>query len=388
MQGAVLGIDTSNYKTSAALVSADGRLLCDRRRFLDVPENERGLRQQNALFQHVLHLPELLEELFSESGVTSEQLAAVAVSTRPRPVEGSYMPVFLAGEGTARSLAAALHLPLIRTSHQEGHIRAAAQSSGMEIPDRMISFHFSGGTTEAVLLDQTKRNQQEAGWYQKVGGTEDLAAGQVLDRIGVQLGFPFPCGQYLDQIAVEMEACRIPDHELFRLSSIRCKDGHVHFSGLETDCSRRLERILKMDDQELRDILGEEGMNSLENHRPGNSLPDSFLSTLPSEEKRKAAGLMILLLMKRITRAAALMTADLAEIHDVHTFLLAGGVASSQFMRTHFQEELKRAQEKQKKRHRRKQNQVCFGTPQMSSDNAVGVAFLGLDALEKDSQLK
>jgi N6-L-threonylcarbamoyladenine synthase len=385
MQGAVLGIDTSNYKTSAALVSAEGRVLCDRRRFLDVPEKERGLRQQNALFQHVLHLPELLEDLFSESGVTSGDILAVSVSTRPRPVEGSYMPVFLAGEGTARSLAAALHVPLIRTSHQEGHIRAAAQSSGMEIPERMISFHFSGGTTEAVLLDQTKRKRQEAGWYQKVGGTEDLAAGQVLDRIGVQLGFPFPCGQYLDQLALEMDGCRIPDHELFRLSSIRCKDGFVHFSGLETDCSRRINRILGMDDQELRNILGEEENKSVTSQQTGNSLPDCFLSG-SSEEKRTAAALMVLLLMRRITRAAALMTADLAEQYDIHAFLLAGGVASSQFMRDHFHEELKRSMEKYGNKGRTSQNQICFGTPQMSSDNAVGTALLGLDALLKENQ--
>ncbi|MGN1381959.1 MAG: hypothetical protein ACI4W2_03985 [Eubacterium sp.] len=385
MQGAVLGIDTSNYKTSAALVSADGRVLCDRRRFLDVPENERGLRQQNALFQHVLHLPELLEDLFSESGLQPQDILAVSVSTRPRPVEASYMPVFLAGEGTARSLAAALHVPLIQTSHQEGHIRAAAQSSGMEIPDRMVSFHFSGGTTEAVLLDQTKRKRQEAGWYRKVGGTKDLAAGQVLDRIGVQLGFPFPCGQYLDQIAMEMDGCRIPDHELFRLSSIRSISGYVHFSGLETDCSRRIERIMNMDDQELRDILGGNLSRSPQDQQPANSLPESFLPKVPSEEKRQAAGLLILLLMKRITRAATLMTADLAEMLDVHTFLLAGGVASSQFMRDHFHEELRRAQEKQKNRHR-KNDRICFGTPQMSSDNAVGTAFLGLDALKKEKQ--
>ncbi|MFC2662557.1 MAG: hypothetical protein ACFNYI_05335, partial [Eubacterium sp.] len=270
---------------------------------------------------------------------------------------------------------------------QEGHIRAAAESSGMVIPDRMISFHFSGGTTEAVLLDRTKRKRQEAGWYQKVGGTEDLAAGQVLDRIGVQLHFPFPCGQYLDQAALEMDGCRIPDHELFRLSSIRCKDGFVHFSGLETDCSRRLDRILNMDDQELGKILAEEGNNSPESHKTGNSLPESFLSG-ESDVKREAAGLMVLLLMKRITRAAALMTADLAKQYDVHSFLLAGGVASSQFMRTHFQEELDRAQEKLWKKQPGKQNEICFGTPVMSSDNAVGVAFLGLDALQKKKRMR
>ena len=109
----VLGIDTSNYKTSAAIAADDGTILCDCRRFLDVPENERGLRQQNALFQHVVHLPELIEQAVREAQIEPAQLAAVSVSTRPRPVERSYMPVFLAGEGTARSIAAAMQIPLI-----------------------------------------------------------------------------------------------------------------------------------------------------------------------------------------------------------------------------------------------------------------------------------
>jgi tRNA A37 threonylcarbamoyltransferase TsaD len=95
---------------------------------------------------------------------------------------------------------------------------------------------------------------------------------------------------------------------------------------------------------------------------------------------------MVLLLMRRITRAAALMTADLAEQYDIHAFLLAGGVASSQFMRDHFHEELKRSMEKCGNKGRTSQNQICFGTPQMSSDNAVGTALLGLDALLKENQ--
>lgn len=384
---AVLGIDTSNYKTSAALTAEDGTILCDRRRFLDVPENERGLRQQNALFQHVVHLPELLEQIFREAAVEPSQLLAVSVSTRPRPVEGSYMPVFLAGEGAARSIAAALRVPLIRVSHQEGHIRAAAAGCGLDrLPERMISFHFSGGTTEAVLIDQTKKNRQDPSWYRKVGGTEDLAAGQVLDRIGVQMGFPFPCGQYLDQIAMKADAQDIPQTELFRLSSVRCRDGYVNFSGLETDCRRRMDRVMNMDIDELRKAAGgnsENMKNAAVSEYPDGPLAELFLSSeIRGAERQKAAAVLTVLLMQRITRAAARMTCDLAEIYGVRDFLLAGGVASSAYMRTHFQKELKRAVEKRRSaRWHERDYRVRFGSPELSSDNAVGVALLGLDAV-------
>ncbi len=410
-QRAVLGIDTSNYKTSAALVREDGKILCDRRRFLDVPENERGLRQQNALFQHVTHLPELIEQVFSDaaparstqadsaagSGTKPEaaqtkaadgktdresdgiELIGVAVSTRPRPVEGSYMPVFLAGEGTGRSIAAAQGVPLIRVSHQEGHIRAAAESSGMaELPERLISFHFSGGTTEAVLIDQGKKGEGDPLWYEKVGGTRDLAAGQVLDRIGVQLGFPFPCGQELDRIAVETEAKGFSADELPDLSAVPCRDGYVNLSGLETDCSRRVEEILG--GKTLSESIDQESELDADEKSGG----------LESEQRDEAAKL-VLVLMKRITRAAARMTCDLGEKYGIRDFLLAGGVASSVFMREHFHEELALAAEKKEKSARKHKGharlkardyRIYFGSPALSSDNAVGTALLGLDQLK------
>ena len=102
-----LGIDTSNYTTSVA--AFDGRDGVNRSRLLDVAPGQLGLRQSDALFSHVKRLPVLMEQLFS--AVSPGEIQAVAVSTRPRAVEGSYMPCFLAGVAVAKSLAAALGVP-------------------------------------------------------------------------------------------------------------------------------------------------------------------------------------------------------------------------------------------------------------------------------------
>ena len=67
----VLGIDTSNYKTSAAVVDADGNIVCDHRQLLRVKQGERGLRQSDALFQHVENLPVLIRECFSDIDMTN-----------------------------------------------------------------------------------------------------------------------------------------------------------------------------------------------------------------------------------------------------------------------------------------------------------------------------
>ena len=46
----ILGIDTSNYTTSAAVL--DGEALTQQKQLLEVRPGERGLRQSDALFQH------------------------------------------------------------------------------------------------------------------------------------------------------------------------------------------------------------------------------------------------------------------------------------------------------------------------------------------------
>ena len=58
-----LGLDTSNYTTSAALVGEDGALIANLKRPLPVKEGAVGLRQSDAVFAHVKNLPSLTEEL-------------------------------------------------------------------------------------------------------------------------------------------------------------------------------------------------------------------------------------------------------------------------------------------------------------------------------------
>lgn len=146
-----LGIDTSNYTTSAAVFDGSGGYNAGR--LLEVRPGELGLRQSDALFQHIKHLPGRFAELRAEGWLTG--LSAVGASTRPRAVEGSYMPCFLAGEGQGQTLADALGVPFYAVSHQQGHIAAAAWSAGrLELLDRpMLAWHLSGGTTELLYVE-------------------------------------------------------------------------------------------------------------------------------------------------------------------------------------------------------------------------------------------
>lgn len=193
----VLGLDTSNYTTSAAVFDgAEGR---NQGRLLEVRPGELGLRQSDALFQHVKHLPEVVEALLGEEGLGTVQ--AVGASTRPRAVEGSYMPCFLAGASQGQVLSQVLGVPFYAFSHQQGHLAAAAWSAGrLDLLDRpFLAWHLSGGTTE--LLRVEPEEDGVAVRAEILGGTSDISAGQLIDRTGVLLGLPFPAGKGVEKLS-------------------------------------------------------------------------------------------------------------------------------------------------------------------------------------------
>lgn len=190
-----LGLDTSNYTTSTALFDgADGYQLG---RLLDVEAGSLGLRQSDALFQHVKRLPELFDRLRREGRL--EDIAAVGASVKPRWVEGSYMPCFLAGETAGRILADTLGVPFFPCAHQQGHIAAVAWGAGrLEMLDKpLLAWHLSGGTTELLYVEPDGTGVLP----QKIGGTSDISAGQLIDRTGVALGLDFPAGRALDTLS-------------------------------------------------------------------------------------------------------------------------------------------------------------------------------------------
>ena len=193
----VIGIDTSNYTTSIAFFDGLGGENCSR--LLPVKQGELGLRQSDAVFAHIKSLPELSGRLFSL--VRKEEVTAVGVSTRPRAVEGSYMPCFMVGYSHAKMLSDLLKVPLVEVTHQQGHVAASLWSAGaMELMDRAhLAWHLSGGTTELLLVEPEGKNVV----CTKIGGTTDISAGQLIDRTGQLLQLPFPSGKHLDTLSKE-----------------------------------------------------------------------------------------------------------------------------------------------------------------------------------------
>ncbi len=200
-----LGIDTSNYTTSAAAFCLQNSYYINSRQILNVKDGEVGLRQSDALFLHIKNLPDIVKKATCEV----DKIEAVGVSDRPRSVEGSYMPCFLGGVAVAEGIASALKVPLYKFSHQSGHIAAALFSSNMLslLGQKFISFHVSGGTTEALLVSYDKDDFFKA---EIIAKSLDLKMGQAVDRVGNMLGLNFPAGKELDKLSLSASLIEKP----------------------------------------------------------------------------------------------------------------------------------------------------------------------------------
>ncbi len=224
----VVGFDTSNYTTSVAFFDGASGQNCSE--LLPVKEGALGLRQSDAVFSHIKSLPELSGRLFSH--IDPLRIRGIAVSTRPRAVEGSYMPCFTVGYSHAKMLSDVLNVPLYTVSHQQGHVAASLWSAGrLDLMDRPhIAWHLSGGTTELLLVEPDGYNVQ----CTRIGGTTDISAGQLIDRAGQLLGLPFPSGKHLDALsenAVEQETF-----------SVKCSDMQFSLSGAQNKIASYYDR--------------------------------------------------------------------------------------------------------------------------------------------------
>ncbi|HHU60410.1 MAG: O-sialoglycoprotein endopeptidase [Bacillota bacterium] len=231
----VLGIDTSNYTTSICLVGEDGKVVADQRKILNVASGARGLRQSEALFQHVKNLPELTANI--QNHFNTNTLTAIGVSAKPRPRDDSYMPVFIPGTSFASSLGHILGIPVYETTHQETHIWSGVASSGGLKESRFLALHLSGGTTELTEVKRYSNDFRLA--VESLGCTLDLHAGQLVDRLGVKLGLPFPAGPLLENLANKTL-------ETVPISTFH-RNGKISFSGPLT----ALERIVGQVEPEI-----------------------------------------------------------------------------------------------------------------------------------------
>ena len=231
MNKCYFGFDTSCYTTSFAVCDSEGNILLNEKKMLNVKEGERGLRQSDAVFQHTVNMEYISAAVARFMRERSDMtLAAVGCSSRPRDIEGSYMPCFLAGVAAAKNVSAVAGSDYYSFSHQAGHVSAALYGSGATdlFEKEFVAFHVSGGTTDILRVVGREGGNLEA---EHIGGTRDLNAGQVIDRAGVMMGLPFPAGKHLESNSTNNLA-KVPKYK-------PCADGlECNLSGIENKAEK------------------------------------------------------------------------------------------------------------------------------------------------------
>ncbi len=299
-----LGIDTSCYTTSLALVDEEGSVIADERTVLPVALGEHGLRQSDGVFHHVRRLSQLFQQIDLPANI-----AAVGVSSQPRPNQGSYMPVFLAGLAVGAGLANMGKIPLYKFSHQEGHIAAGLQNTIMS--EDFLAVHLSGGTSEVIRV--TPRSAGTGFSIELLTGTTDLSAGQMVDRVGVALGLPFPAGPYLERLATQASGT-------LSLASAATSSG-LSFSG---PCSAALRLV----------------------------------------EQGETAAEVAFAVLRVVANSLEKSLRRVADEQGLNHVLLVGGVISNQLIRERLQHRLAG------------RLSLHFAEPRLCTDNAVGIALL------------
>jgi N6-L-threonylcarbamoyladenine synthase len=325
----ILGLDTSCYTSSLAIISQTGAIDYERRILLSVKPGEKGLQQSAAVFQHLQNLPQLLADR------SAKNISVVAAAICPRPIPGSYLPVFKVGASFGEMIAQILGVKFVATSHQEGHIRAGLLDS----PDKaspnlatsnlappFLAWHISGGTTELLQVAPAT-----GPGYQilKIGGSSDLQIGQFIDRVGVALGTGFPAGPALETLALKSSSSKA--------FPVVTKELQLSFSGPETAAQKEIVAI-KRD-------------------------PEASVSPeVAADIARRVFNCVCQSLLK--------VTLFAVTEFKINQVLLVGGVASSQIIRDFFQVEGASSG-----------IQFHFGPKELASDNAVGVGLIGYDYL-------
>ncbi|MGI6453352.1 MAG: peptidase M22 [Syntrophomonadaceae bacterium] len=308
-----LGIDTSAYTSSISVVDQDFNVIFDKRLPLKVEDGKRGLRQSQALFLHLQNLPLLFREL---SSFSPNDICAAAVSAFPCRKPGSYMPVFSAGNTVAQVLSAYNNLMLYQVSHQEGHIMAGILDNRKLLASKeFLAVHFSGGTSDIMLVKRCKSHFLS---ITPLMSSSDLYPGQLVDRIGVAMGLPFPAGKEMEKLAITVDPKAVP------VIPSAVKKDSFSFSGLETRARQLMQK----------------GMAH-------NSIAFSIFRSIANTLEKSLA--------------------KQAEEWGIKDILLVGGVMANSLIRSRLVHRLE---------HPAVGLKLHFASPRLSTDNAVGVAMM------------
>ncbi len=322
-----LGIETSCDETAFALLK-DGRLISQA---LHSQEKLHmlfgGVVPELASRRHLQSLPALLRRVFQETGLTAQDINAVAVARGP-----GLLGALLVGLGLAKGLALALRVPLVGVNHLHAHLLAPGLEQDLVFP--ALGLLVSGGHTHLYRMESAHR-------FALLGRCLDDAAGEALDKAAALLNMPYPGGRHVDQVA----ALAVPDPALFPKPYLDNQNLDFSFSGLKTAVAQHVAAHPQL---KMPKLSGEREIMEWASSSPG------FCTLCASLNWSIAQTLRI-----KVERA-------LRQVGPVSALIVAGGVAANTMLR----QTLTQTAEQ-------KGIQLILPSLSLCTDNAAMIAYAG-----------
>jgi N6-L-threonylcarbamoyladenine synthase len=332
----ILGIESSCDETAAAVIGEEtnvlGSVVASQ---LAVHGKYGGVVPELASREHLRAIVPVAEEAMARASVTWKDLDAIAATYGPG-LAGS----LLVGLTYAKAAAFAAGIPLIAVNHIEGHIHAVileARQRGEEIAMPAVALIVSGGHTH---LFEAKAD----GTFRPLGRTRDDAAGEVFDKVAKLVGFGYPGGPVIDQMA----AYGNPHAVRFTQPRMKGNALDFSFSGLKTAVLRWVEsNDLESEIAARRELLRANPQPSI----------DQWLEVTPQRTRDLVASFQRTVVEELVRHASAAAEA----VEDARALIISGGVACNSGLRATATARVIGLP-------------VYFPSPGLSTDNAVMIA--------------
>ncbi|MBN1389708.1 MAG: bifunctional N(6)-L-threonylcarbamoyladenine synthase/serine/threonine protein kinase [Candidatus Thermoplasmatota archaeon] len=177
----VLGIESTAHTFGAGVVR-DGSIISNVRDMY-LPE-EGGIHPREAADHHVRVGSDIVHKALEEAAVDDRDLDLVAFSRGP-----GLGPCLRVGATIARVLSLKNSIPIVGANHCVAHLEIGSLL-GAEEP---VLLYASGGNTQIIAFVK--------GRYRVLGETLDIGIGNMLDKLGREMGIPFPAGPRIERLA-------------------------------------------------------------------------------------------------------------------------------------------------------------------------------------------
>lgn len=329
----ILGIETSCDETAAAVVE-DGVAILSSVVASQFATHGKygGVVPELASREHLRAIVPVVRLALEQANTSLGDLCAVAVTEGPGLVGSLLVGITYAEALCFAHKPPARNLPLIAVNHIEGHIHAVILEAGPSIEYPALALVVSGGHTHLFEV-------REGFAYRLLGKTRDDAAGEAYDKVAKLLGFGYPGGPIIDQLAPHGD----PHAVKFTLARMKGNALDFSFSGLKTAVLRWVEH---------HDLTAE---IEVRRRSPGAS-PQDFLALTPQPTLDLLASFQYTVIAELLRHAAACI-----EEIGARSLIVSGGVASNAGLRA-------------AARAAGLSCPVFFPTPALSTDNAAMIA--------------